>query len=1353
MKKRILAMLLAAIMLLGIIPVVALATDDAIEVSNQAELAAMSDADYILTGDITLSGWTPISGFSGTLDGNGHTITLSEKPLFSTMSGRVTNLILAGEVSESATSNTGALAQNCSGTIRNCMSSANVTFSGTSPYIYVGGLAGKVNGTIANCVVTGSVTGGAAYCYGAISNIALFESGTIKDCVAIGERIASTETWTGSDANAGTDCTLVADASAFNPSDYLTALNAKRETGDLEWEIKSGKLSLKSKAAAPIEPASQEDIDQLEAALNVAKAVDSAKVYTSESYTALKTAMQEAKAQLDAETKRKDKVLAAQSALESAVAGLAERNTQPVDLTGKSVISITTADQLEYLQDGKYYRLDADITLGDYWFGYFYTMNAVLDGNGHTVTLNGAPLWSAIGKDGVIQNLGIKGSAKNMTDDTGAIAKDCEGLIVNSWSSANVNSAGQNSKIKNAGGFAANLKSGGAIVNCYISGSVVAAGNSGDGKVGVFTGTAAENTLVKCGYWINTLETSAVGKGEGGVSGCATKTRADFYSDEFLALLNSQKGSYGSTWTINDEGWPHLGAAGSYVPPQPIELNYTAYEGYGSGVTKFTDAKGLLLSLDEVLPNPETSVTYFVGKFSYPGYSGEVAFVPLYTANGQGNHKVFVSEEGELQVLGAGSLDVEVYDKSSWSGTQYEKKLTGFTITISSIEAEEIRLAPAGEHVTKNTDGSYNVAGSASVTLNPEVKVNGAWRSAPASLFSFFAKGEVRQSGGTIYATKPGDIEVTVSGLGKSAKTKITSTYVAVKSITPAPSGTYYIHGRNANSSGLGEFLDLTLSDNAGTVIVLPENASYKDSWTMQSSNPEVAYFGASYMKAIVPLKAGTTTLKAISTDPGLTGEVSGTSTITLEYFNPLKSVEISDTEISVKENETISLPLVFNSLKGDEGYHATEPGMTWSFSGKGEVEITRAPLGVIVGSETSKEYCVANSEYKLIGVSAGEVTVTGTPIDTTAGAKPITFKVNVTPGAAEAPANTDKIVKEGIKSSSAYIKKLYKDWKFSYGDEWAVFILERSQEGLSKEEADYYVNSVAKAYANPTATELKPTTIARVILAVSAVGEDATDVNGIDLVDMLCSSDAISDGSNEAIWALIALDCKDYDIPEKSGLTRRALIKQVLKYQNAASGAFGLTDNTTASVDMTAMAVQALAPYYDSDNEVKAAVDAALGWIKSEMDRNCDFASSESTSQVLIALSAMNIDAADENSGFTKSAARNIITAIDRYSCADGGFKHLLNDEKSNGMATLQALMAFEAYERFTNGENRLYDLSEEQPAKPVKPENPNEKDDKADLGDVKTADESNLLLLIAIMAISAALAAVILPIRKKFF
>ena len=89
---------------------------------------------------------------------------------------------------------------------------------------------------------------------------------------------------------------------------------------------------------------------------------------------------------------------------------------------------------------------------------------------------------------------------------------------------------------------------------------------------------------------------------------------------------------------------------------------------------------------------------------------------------------------------------------------------------------------------------------------------------------------------------------------------------------------TYVVHERNANSGELGDFLDLTLGSQAGTVIVEPENASYRDSWKMSSSDTDVAEYVQAFLLAVLPKKAGTTTLTATSLDPNLSKPVTGSS-------------------------------------------------------------------------------------------------------------------------------------------------------------------------------------------------------------------------------------------------------------------------------------------------------------------------------------------------------------------------------------------------------------------------------------------------------------------------------------------
>lgn len=150
MTKRVVSLLLALILALGFLPAGVLAAGET-EVSDQDGLVAMTGSgSYLLTRDITLNDWNPID-FSGTLDGNGHTITLNDQPLFGALSGTVKNLCLDGEVVSDA-DYVGALAFTLEGgSVNNCWSGTETTSYWGSSAGFIGTMSG---GIIKNCLST-----------------------------------------------------------------------------------------------------------------------------------------------------------------------------------------------------------------------------------------------------------------------------------------------------------------------------------------------------------------------------------------------------------------------------------------------------------------------------------------------------------------------------------------------------------------------------------------------------------------------------------------------------------------------------------------------------------------------------------------------------------------------------------------------------------------------------------------------------------------------------------------------------------------------------------------------------------------------------------------------------------------------------------------------------------------------------------------------------------------------------------------------------------------------------------------------------------------------------------------------
>ena len=116
--------------------------------------------------------------------------------------------------------------------------------------------------------------------------------------------------------------------------------------------------------------------------------------------------------------------------------------------------------------------------------------------------------------------------------------------------------------------------------------------------------------------------------------------------------------------------------------------------------------------------------------------------------------------------------------------------------------------------------------------------------------------------------------------------------------------------------------------------------------------------------------------------------------------------------------------------------------------------------------------------------------------------------------------------------------------------------------------------------------------------------------------------------------------------------------------------------------VDITAMTLQALAPYYGKSAAVKKAADSALGFLSRSQQSDGGYKSygtetSESASQTAVALCALGIDVFSD-SRFIKNG-NTVIDGILKFRLDDGSFCHKAGEE-TNGMATEQAFAAFTA-------------------------------------------------------------------------
>lgn len=299
----------------------------------------------------------------------------------------------------------------------------------------------------------------------------------------------------------------------------------------------------------------------------------------------------------------------------------------------------------------------------------------------------------------------------------------------------------------------------------------------------------------------------------------------------------------------------------------------------------------------------------------------------------------------------------------------------------------------------------------------------------------------------------------------------------------------------------------------------------------------------------------------------------------------------------------------------------------------------------------------------------------------------------------------------EAYAGAKAYIQSAVSAPVVSYlFGEWAVLGQARAKVPLSDAYIQAYYDKVV-AYVrknmgadgvlrdpeshNPVITDNE-----RIALALTAIGKDPANVGGESLLKALQNKDImkVTDTSdtdiNGLVMGLLALNSRNYTSDTSW------LVQAILGQQNADGSWSASADRkSVGDVDMTAMALQALAPYYkDGGNEtVNTAVEKALNWLSGKYRSGYD--SSESCAQVVIALSALNLDA-NTDARFTKTVEGKTLSVLGnllQYRVAEnGGFKHQFADKAVNEMATEQALCAMAAYARFTEKANALYDMTD---------------------------------------------------------
>ena len=280
----------------------------------------------------------------------------------------------------------------------------------------------------------------------------------------------------------------------------------------------------------------------------------------------------------------------------------------------------------------------------------------------------------------------------------------------------------------------------------------------------------------------------------------------------------------------------------------------------------------------------------------------------------------------------------------------------------------------------------------------------------------------------------------------------------------------------------------------------------------------------------------------------------------------------------------------------------------------------------------------------------------------------------------------------------------------------------------------------------------------------LSTINQFKKKKKGYDFIEKLSDSYKFSyrQGINGPIWVTIAMNTGGYKLYEDEtnadvntvGKMIGYVLSKEITQKDGTVGGWALT-GTSPDPDITGMALQALAPYYldrtkfeaeqvsfmdTKGNKVKdytyeefaQAVERAIYVLSLIQKENGGYASwgtinSESIVQVIVALTALDIDPIQENielnhigkttdfitegkeleGVFTNNMIDALLTFWANGSGSSpevGGFKHVTagydggggSGTGVNAMATDQALYGLIAYDRFKKGENDLYDMTD---------------------------------------------------------
>ena len=346
---------------------------------------------YTLSEDVTMESGQWFESIEGTLDGAGHTITLTDKPLANKVTGTIQNLGVTSEKVIERDDTFGSMAMTFSGTIQNCFSTAKLNMAG---FDEPGGLVGTANGgVIQNSYFAGTITGMLSGFYGGLIGVnnsndtklknSCYGPGSMNGAVSMGGNKITPEN------------VQQKSLEDFKSGAANSILNTNLPETGFSWATPTDG----SNQGLPILVKGGSTEAQKPDKTNLQKLADTCSAlnkegYTKDSWSKLEEALANAQNVLKNEDATLEEVTTATATLLAAKDGLKkERPTEPVapPADASQIQHISTENDLSKINSSsaQYYVLDQDITIKDSYFS-MTEFNGILDGQGHAIIFENA---------------------------------------------------------------------------------------------------------------------------------------------------------------------------------------------------------------------------------------------------------------------------------------------------------------------------------------------------------------------------------------------------------------------------------------------------------------------------------------------------------------------------------------------------------------------------------------------------------------------------------------------------------------------------------------------------------------------------------------------------------------------------------------------------------------------------------------------------------------------------------------------------------------------------------------------------------------------------------------------------